>query len=78
MTSSSNCLAVFKGSIFFPVILKDSISAHPRRPTSSDSLEGHLEKAKSSMVASPVPKSLIYHGKKDAYFLSCDLRRWCE
>jgi hypothetical protein len=35
---------------------------------SVDSLEERFVKAKSSMVASTIPKSLLYHEKKDAYY----------
>ena len=31
-------------------------------------LEERFVKAKSSMVASTIPKSLLYHEKKDAYY----------
>jgi hypothetical protein len=43
-----------------------SCSIHPRRPKKSDPLESWLRKAKSSMVASTIPKSLIYPGRKNA------------
>ena len=36
-------------------------------PSLSDSLEVRIVKAKSSMVASTIPKSPIYHGNRDAY-----------
>ena len=42
-------------------------SIHPRRLTPSGSFEEQLGKAKSSIVASTIPKSIIYHEKEDAY-----------
>ena len=61
------------GSISIPVIaqlsnpLEKSCSIHPRRLTPSDSLEERIVIAKSSIVASTIPKSQIYHGNRDAY-----------
>jgi hypothetical protein len=40
-------------------------SIHPRRLTWSGSFEDRLRKAESSMVASTIPKTITYHGKKD-------------
>ena len=37
-----------------------SFLKHTHRPTASDSLEEQLRKAKSSMVASPIPECLFY------------------
>jgi len=47
--------------------LEKSCSIHPRRLTPSDSLEERIVIAKSSIVASTIPKSQIYHGNRDAY-----------
>ena len=61
------------GSISIPMIaqlsnpLEKSCSIHPRRLTPSDSLEERIVIAKSSIVASTIPKSQIYHGNRDAY-----------
>jgi hypothetical protein len=47
--------------------LVKSCSIHPRRLTPSDSLEERIVMAKSSMIASTIPKSPIHHGNRDAY-----------
>ena len=47
--------------------LEKSCSIHPRRLTPSDSLEERIVIAKSSIVASTIPKSQIYYGNRDAY-----------
>jgi len=47
--------------------LEKSCSIHPRRLTPSDSLEERVVIAKSSIVASTIPRSQIYHGNRDAY-----------
>jgi len=47
---------------------------HPRRLTLSDSLDERLVKAKSSMIASTIPKSPIYREKKMLVWLPRFLR----
>ncbi len=47
--------------------LAKSCSIQHRHLTLSDSLEDRVVMAKSSIVASTIPKSHIYHGNKDAY-----------
>ena len=46
--------------------LEKSCSIHPRHLSPSDSLEERIVIAKSSIVASTIPKSQIYRGNRDA------------
>ena len=58
--------------------LAKSCSIQHRRLTASDSLEERVVMAKSSMVASTIPKSPIYHGNKDAYGVRDDIDKIFE
>jgi hypothetical protein len=52
--------------VWISIHLAKSCSIQHRRLTASDSLEERVVMAKSSMVASTIPKIPIYHGNKDA------------